>query len=61
VEIPLSAASGWRLSGADVEAAHAIEPFEGLLFASPANPTGAAVTGQGSPESSRSARGSGCG
>ena len=43
VEIPLSAAGGWRLSGADIEAAHAREPFEGLLFASPANPTGASV------------------
>ena len=43
VEIPLSAATGWRLSGADVEAAYAREPFAGLLFASPANPTGAAV------------------
>src|SRR5690606_30224204 len=43
VEIPLSAARGWRLSGADIEAAYAREPFEGLLFASPANPTGAAV------------------
>jgi aspartate/methionine/tyrosine aminotransferase len=47
VEIPLSAANGWRLSGADVEAAHAREPFDGLLFASPANPTGAAVTAEG--------------
>jgi len=43
VEIPLSAARGWRLSSADIEAAYAREPFEGLLFASPANPTGAAV------------------
>ncbi|WEK06109.1 MAG: aminotransferase class I/II-fold pyridoxal phosphate-dependent enzyme [Candidatus Devosia phytovorans] len=43
VEIPLTAANGWRLTGADIAAAHAAEPFEGLLFASPANPTGAAV------------------
>lgn len=43
VEIPVTAESGWRLTGADIEAAFAREPFEGLLFASPANPTGAAV------------------
>ena len=47
VEIPLSAASGWRLAGADIEAAYARERFDGLLFASPANPTGAAVTREG--------------
>jgi aspartate/methionine/tyrosine aminotransferase len=46
-EIPLSAASGWRLTGADLEAAYRHEPFDGLLFASPANPTGAAVTREG--------------
>lgn len=44
VEIPLTAASGWRLSAADIERAYRAEPFAGLLFASPANPTGAAVT-----------------
>lgn len=43
VEIPVTAAGGWRLAAADVEAAHARQPFEGLLFASPANPTGAVV------------------
>ncbi|HEY4200527.1 MAG TPA: aminotransferase class I/II-fold pyridoxal phosphate-dependent enzyme [Devosiaceae bacterium] len=43
VEIPLTAANGWILTGADIAAAHAVQPFEGLLFASPANPTGAAV------------------
>jgi aspartate/methionine/tyrosine aminotransferase len=43
VEIPLSAAEGWHLSGAALAEAHARQPFEGLLFASPANPTGAAV------------------
>lgn len=43
VEIPLTPANGWKLSGADIAAAHADSPFEGLLFASPANPTGAAV------------------
>ena len=42
-EIPLSPANGWRLTGADIAAAHADAPFDGLLFASPANPTGAAV------------------
>ncbi len=42
-EIPVRAANGWQLSGADIEAAYAEAPFEGLLFASPANPTGAAV------------------
>ncbi len=42
-EIPLSAANGWKLTGADIAAAYADTPFEGLLFASPANPTGAAV------------------
>ncbi len=44
VEIPITAESGWRLTAADVEAAYAKEKFDGLLFASPANPTGAAVT-----------------
>jgi len=47
VEIPLTAANGWRLTGPDIEAAFAREPFEGLLFASPANPTGAAVDRKG--------------
>jgi aspartate/methionine/tyrosine aminotransferase len=42
-EIPLSPANGWVLTGADIAAAHARAPFDGLLFASPANPTGAAV------------------
>jgi aspartate/methionine/tyrosine aminotransferase len=42
-EIPVGAANDWRLTGAQIAAAHAKEPFEGLLFASPANPTGAAV------------------
>lgn len=43
-EIPVGAANGWRLTGTDISAAHAHQPFEGLLFASPANPTGASVT-----------------
>lgn len=42
-EIPLTSANGWRLTGADIAAAHARQPFAGLLFASPANPTGASV------------------
>jgi aspartate/methionine/tyrosine aminotransferase len=42
-EIPLSPENGWKLTGADIAAAHAQTPFDGLLFASPANPTGAAV------------------
>ena len=43
VEIPLSAENGWRLTGAAIEAVYKWRPFEGLLFASPANPTGASV------------------
>ena len=42
-EIPLSPANGWKLTGAAIAAAHADTPFDGLLFASPANPTGASV------------------
>lgn len=44
VEIALSAETGWILTTAALEAAHADTPFQGLLFASPANPTGAAVS-----------------
>ncbi len=44
VEIPVTAEAGWRLTAADVETAYRRQEFEGLLFASPANPTGAAVT-----------------
>jgi aspartate/methionine/tyrosine aminotransferase len=43
VEIPVRAADGWHLTGAAIAAAYEREPFDGLLFASPANPTGAAV------------------
>src|SRR5690606_13557260 len=43
-EIPVSAANGWHLTPAAIEAAHAEAPFDGLLLASPANPTGAALT-----------------
>lgn len=42
-EIPVSAENNWHLTGAQIEAACRQAPFEGLLFASPANPTGAAV------------------
>ena len=44
VEIPVTAANGWRLTAEGIEAAYARETFEGLLLASPANPTGAALT-----------------
>src|SRR3569832_56639 len=46
VEIPVSAAEGWHLTPAAIEAAYAKEKFAGLLLASPANPTGAAVSRQ---------------
>jgi aspartate/methionine/tyrosine aminotransferase len=49
-KIPLTAAGGWRLTAADIEAAYARQRFDGLLFASPANPTGAAVTREGLAE-----------
>jgi aspartate/methionine/tyrosine aminotransferase len=44
VEIPVTAANSWRLTAAEIAAAHAREKFDGLLLASPANPTGAALT-----------------
>jgi aspartate/methionine/tyrosine aminotransferase len=44
VEIPVTAEHGWHLTGADIEAAYARQRFDGLLLASPANPTGAALT-----------------
>lgn len=44
VEIALTPENGWRLSANDVEQAYRDEAFEGLLFASPANPTGAVVS-----------------
>lgn len=43
VEIPLQADNGWRLTANDIEKAYARHRFSGLLFASPANPTGACV------------------
>ncbi len=46
VEIPVSAAEGWHLKPEAIRQAYAREPFAGLLLASPANPTGAAVTRQ---------------
>ncbi|WP_248306163.1 pyridoxal phosphate-dependent aminotransferase [Devosia oryzisoli] len=46
-EIAVSPDQGWRLTGAEIEAAYNRQPFEGLLFASPANPTGADVDRQG--------------
>jgi aspartate/methionine/tyrosine aminotransferase len=42
-EIPVTAGNGWRLTSAQIAAAHERQPFDGLLFASPANPTGATV------------------
>jgi len=47
VEIPVTAAAGWRLTAEDILAAWQRDKFDGLLFASPANPTGAAVTREG--------------
>ena len=47
VEIPVTAANGWRLTGADIEQAFWKMPFDGLLFASPANPTGASLDRDG--------------
>ncbi len=46
VEIALNSGNNWRLSAEQIEEAYKIQPFDGLLFASPANPTGACVSGQ---------------
>jgi aspartate/methionine/tyrosine aminotransferase len=46
-EIPVSAANNWHLTGQDIVEAHSRQPFDGLLFASPANPTGASIDRQG--------------
>lgn len=43
VEIPVAAENGWKLTPEALSAAHAATPFDGLLLASPANPTGAAL------------------
>jgi len=45
-EIELNAKNKWRLTASDIEEAYKRDPFDGLLFASPANPTGAAVKRQ---------------
>lgn len=46
VEIPITAENGWKLTPEAVRSAHAVTPFAGLLIASPANPTGAALDAQ---------------
>lgn len=43
VEVPVSAEKGWHLTGKDIEKAFSTMRFDGLLFASPANPTGASL------------------
>ncbi|WP_424981104.1 pyridoxal phosphate-dependent aminotransferase [Maritalea sp. S77] len=43
VEIEVHAQDGWRLDADELRAAHKANPFDGLLLASPANPTGAMV------------------
>ncbi|TDQ66432.1 aspartate/methionine/tyrosine aminotransferase [Maritalea mobilis] len=43
VEIEIHAANGWRLDADDIRAANKANPFDGLLLASPANPTGAMI------------------
>ncbi len=43
VEIELTAKNNWHLSAEQIEKAYQKEPFMGLLFASPANPTGATI------------------
>lgn len=44
VEIPVSADQNWQLTPEQLRDAHVAEPFDGLLFASPANPTGAVAS-----------------
>ncbi len=43
VEIPVRAENGWKPSPSDIRAVFAETPFDGLIIASPANPTGAAL------------------
>lgn len=43
VEIEVDAASGYRLTAAHLRAAHAANALDGVLVASPANPTGTAT------------------
>src|SRR5690606_6935847 len=47
VDIPLSPENGWVLTAEAIAARHAERAFDGLLFASPANPTGATIDAQG--------------
>lgn len=42
-EIPLGEGEGAHLTAAQLRAAHAEKPLKGVLFASPANPTGAVI------------------
>jgi aspartate/methionine/tyrosine aminotransferase len=44
VAIEISASDRWALTAADVIAAHRARPLAGVLFASPANPTGTMMT-----------------
>jgi aspartate/methionine/tyrosine aminotransferase len=44
VAIEISASNRWALTAADVIAAHRARPLAGVLFASPANPTGTMMT-----------------
>ncbi len=44
VAIEISASNRWALTAADVIAAHRTRPLAGVLFASPANPTGTMMT-----------------
>ena len=47
VDIRLKATEGWRMSAAAVEAAYAEAPLAGILAMSPANPSGAMISGGG--------------
>jgi aspartate/methionine/tyrosine aminotransferase len=46
VAIEVSAQTGWGLSGEALLAAHRVSPLQGLIVASPANPTGTMMTGE---------------
>jgi aspartate/methionine/tyrosine aminotransferase len=46
VAIEISAHDRWALTAADVIAAHRARPLAGVLFASPANPTGTMMTAE---------------
>jgi aspartate/methionine/tyrosine aminotransferase len=43
VELPVESYGSWRLTAAEIATLHKREPFDGLLLASPANPTGASL------------------